>query len=132
MEKKRYKVRIKSESKIEELLQEIYEQAVHQEKEIQNEMNKLINSTNLAEVTIEEKSKYAKAMNDYFKNKAVAIALKFDVAKFMGEILKYNGDVNKALNDPNIGKVTKIDLASLRAELNKGDDDNTTYELKRK
>ena len=132
MEKKRYKVRIKSESKIEELLQEIYEQAVHQEKEIQNEMNKLVNSTNLAEVTIEEKTKYAKAMNDYFKNKAVAIALKFDVAKFMGEILKYNGDINKALNDPNMGKATKIDLASLRAELNKGGDDSTTYELKRK
>lgn len=132
MEKKRFKVRINSETKIEELLQEIYDQAVHQEKEIQNEMNKLINSTNLADVTIDEKTKYAKAMNDYFKNKSLTIAMKFDVAKFMGEIMKHNGDINKTLNDPNVGKATKIDLASLRAEINKGGDgDSTTYELKR-
>ena len=133
MEKKRYKVRINSETKLEELLQETYELAVKQQNEIQNEMNKLINSTNLADATIEEKTKYAKAMNDFFTSKNKTIAMKFDIAKFLGELLKHSGDVNNTLNDPNVGKATKLDLASLRAEITKDvDNDSMTYELKRK
>lgn len=44
MEKK-YKVKLNSIEKIEELLQEIYDQAVRHLNEIQMEMNKLQNST---------------------------------------------------------------------------------------
>ena len=47
MESKRIKVRLNSVEKIEELLQEVYDQACRQINEIQNEINKLINSTNL-------------------------------------------------------------------------------------
>ena len=43
METKRYKVRLNSAEKIEELLQEIYDQACKQITEIQNEINKLVN-----------------------------------------------------------------------------------------
>ena len=46
MESKRIKVRLNSVEKIEELLQEVYDQACRQINEIQNEINKLINSTN--------------------------------------------------------------------------------------
>lgn len=133
MDKKRYKVRLNSENKVEELLQETYDLAVKQQNEIQNEMNKLINSTNLAEATIEEKTKYAKAMNDYFNAKNKSISMKFEIAKFLGELLKHSGDVNKTLNDPNVMKATKIDLAGLRAEINKENEESVnTYELKRK
>ena len=133
MEKKRYKVRINSETKLEELLQETYELAVKQQNEIQNEMNKLMNSTNLADATIEEKTKYAKAMNDFFASKNKTIAMKFDIAKFLGELLKHSGDINNTLNDPNLGKATKLDLTSLRAELTKDvSNDSITYELKHK
>lgn len=132
MADKRYKVRLNSEGKVEDLLQEIYEQAVRQQNEIQNEMNKLINSTNLADATIEEKTKYAKAMNDFFSTKNKTIGMKFEIAKFLGEILKHNGDVNKTLNDPGVIKTTKFDLAGLRAEINKeSNEDVKTYELKR-
>jgi uncharacterized protein (DUF885 family) len=133
MDRKRYKVRLNSETKVEELLQETYDLAIKQQNEIQNEMNKLINSTNLADATIEEKTKYAKAMNDYFNAKSKSIAMKFEIAKFLGELLKHNGDVNKTLNDPNVVKATKIDLASLREEINKEREETVnTYELKRK
>ena len=49
---KNYIVKINSIAKIEQLLQEIYDQCVKQYNEIQNEMNKLSNSCNLADVTI--------------------------------------------------------------------------------
>ena len=42
MENKRIKVRLSSVEKIEELLQEVYDQACRQINEIQNEINKLI------------------------------------------------------------------------------------------
>ena len=44
MDTKRYKVRLNSVEKIEELLQEIYDQSCRQITEIQNEINKLTNS----------------------------------------------------------------------------------------
>ena len=59
MDAKRYKVRLNSVEKIEELLQEIYDQSCRQINEIQNEINKLTNSTNLGsdDITMEEKAK---------------------------------------------------------------------------
>ena len=59
---------INSVEKIEQLLQEIYDQSVKQYNEIQNEMNKLSNSCNLADVTIEEKTKYSKAIQHTSSN----------------------------------------------------------------
>ena len=59
MEKQRFKVKLNSFEKVEELLQEVYDQACRQLNEIQNEMNKLINSTNLGadDFTMDDKSK---------------------------------------------------------------------------
>ena len=125
MEKKRYRVRLNSTEKIEELLQEIYEQACKQLNEIQDEMNKLINSTNLAETTIDEKSKYSKAMHDFIGDKNKAISSKFEIAKFMGEIIKHNGNIGDTLNDSDYAKRTKLDLAALRAEISNGSDDDS-------
>ena len=66
MENKRIKVRLNSVEKIEEVLQEVYDQACRQINEVQNEINKLINSTNLAsdDFTMEDKAKYFKAIHD--------------------------------------------------------------------
>ena len=64
MEKK-VKIRLNSTEKVEELLQEIYDQACRQLVGVQNEINKLISSTNLADASIDSKAKYAKAMHDY-------------------------------------------------------------------
>ena len=100
MEKK-YKVKLNSIEKIEELLQEIYDQAVRHLNEIQMEMNKLQNSTNLGQDgnSIEDKAKYAKAMNDFITNKDKAIGRKLDIAKLMSEILKFNGNVKLAVTE---------------------------------
>jgi len=119
MQDRKYKVKLNSAEKIEELLQETYDQTCRQINEIQNEINKLTVSTNLADTSIEEKAKYAKAIHDYTGDKTKAIMSKFEIAKFMGEILKHNGDVGGALNDQGFVKATKLDLTKIRAELSK-------------
>ena len=129
MEKK-VKIRLNSTEKVEELLQEIYDQACRQLVGVQNEINKLINSTNLADATIDSKSKYAKAMHDYHGDLNRALSTKVELVKFMGEIIKHNGDIEDALNDQQFAKATKLDLNQLRAEITGGDDDTDSYDLK--
>lgn len=115
-------MKVNSAEKIEELLQEVYDQTCKHLNEIQNCINKLETSTNLAEdgVIIDDKTKFAKAMNDFYTNKAKAMAMKLDIAKFLGEILKYNGDSNAALNDAGFRKNTKLDLKALRGAVTSG------------
>jgi hypothetical protein len=129
MEKK-VKIRLNSTEKVEELLQEIYDQACRQLVGVQNEINKLINSTNLADATIDSKAKYAKAMHDYHGDLNRALSTKVELVKFMGEIIKHNGDIEDALNDQQFAKATKLDLNQLRAEITGGDDDTDSYDLK--
>ena len=129
MEKK-VKIRLNSTEKVEELLQEIYDQACRQLNSVQNEINKLVNSTNLAEATIDSKAKYAKAMHDYHGDMNRALTTKVELVKFMGEIMKHNGDIEDVLNDQQFAKVTKLDLDQLRQEINGKDNDTDTYDLK--
>ena len=72
---KRYKIKLNSNDKVEELLQEIYNEACRQLTQIQNEIDKLTNSINLGaeEISIEDKAKYAKAIHDYMGDKDRAI-----------------------------------------------------------
>jgi hypothetical protein len=97
---------------------------------VQNEINKLITSTNLAEATIDSKAKYAKAMHDYHGDLNRALSTKVELVKFMGEIIKHNGDIEDALNDQQFAKATKLDLSQLRAELKDESDDTDSYDLK--
>ena len=100
----KYKVRLNSAEKIEELLQEVYDQACRQINEIQNEINKLVNSTNMGaeDFTMEDKAKYFKAMHDLTGDKKSAIQTKLDIVKFMGEVMKYNGNTKEARATPAI------------------------------
>ena len=99
---KKYKLKLNSTQKIEELLQELYEEADKNIVEIQNEMNKLANSVQLDQEIVDAKAKYAKAMNDFITNKDKAIGRKLDIAKLMSEILKFNGNVKLAVTEGDI------------------------------
>ena len=129
MEKK-VKIRLNSTEKVEELLQEIYDQACRQINEVQNEINKLTVSTNLGadDVTMEDKAKYSKAMHDFMGDKLKAIATKFEVAKFMGEMIKRGGDAAAIINDKTYAKKTSLNLDDIRNAIS--DDDTAVYDLK--
>jgi hypothetical protein len=134
MAEKRMQIKLNSIEKIEQLLQESYDLTCKQINDIQNEMNKLSNSCNLADVTIEEKTKYAKAMNDFMGSREKAIARKFDIAKLMSEIVKHNGDVNDTLEDKNAmkGFSNGFNLSELkRAMKEQMGGDTDSYQLKR-
>lgn len=101
---KRYKLKLNSLSKIEELLQELYNESDKNIVEIQNQMNKLSSSVSLNDEIMEAKVKYSKAMNDFIANKDKAIGRKMDIAKLMTEIHKFNGDVKSmAENEESVG-----------------------------
>lgn len=131
MENKRYKVRLSSVEKIEELLQEVYDQACRQINEIQNEINKLINSTNLAseDFTMDDKAKYFKAIHDLTGDKKSAIQTKLDIVKFMGEMVKHSGDAKAVVNDKGFAKRTSLNLKEIRDVL-KNDTDTNNYTIK--
>lgn len=132
MENKRIKVRLSSIEKIEEVLQEVYDQACRQINEIQNEINKLINSTNLGsdDFTMEDKAKYFKAIHDLTGDKKSAIQTKLDIVKFMGEMIKHSGDAKAVVNDKAFSKRTSLNLNDLRNALN-DDNDTDNYTIKK-
>lgn len=122
------KIRINSNDKIEELLQETYNQACEQLTLIQEEMNKITKSTTLSELTIDEKSKYAKIMHDYSGDKDRAIRAKMDIAKLLIEIVNHRGSVEETLNDKAFTKQpTSLNFEALKKQLN--NDTPTTYSI---
>ena len=129
---KNFIVKINSVEKIEQLLQEIYDQYVKQYNEIQNEMNKLSNSCNLADVTIEEKTKYSKAIHDLFGDKEKVLKMKFEVSKLMSEFVKHGGSVEDTLNDSNVVKGSKLDINAWKQQINEimAEESVQSYDLK--
>ena len=134
MEKNRYKVKLNNIDKIEQLLQETYDLANQQTNKIQEEINKIANTTVINNLDIEGKEKYAKIMSNYISLQQKAIQQKFDISKLMAEVMKHNGDVDSALKDSKKTGST-LDISKLQ-ELAKNantQSNNTTeqYQLKR-
>jgi hypothetical protein len=128
---KKYKLKLNSSQKIEELLQELYDEADKNIVEIQNEMNKLANSVQLDQEIMDAKTKYAKAMNDFITNKDKAIGRKLDIAKLMSEILKFNGNVKMAVTEGDIPDWDEITNALVDNENAANIEDETEkYHLK--
>ena len=99
---KQYRLKLDSKEKIEELLQEIYAEACKNIEEAQNEINKITHSTDLNSEIIDGKAKYAKAINDFIATKDKAINRKFEIAKLMTEVIKFNGNIQKAFTEGNV------------------------------
>ncbi len=126
---KQYKVQLDSKEKVEELLQEIYAEACKNIEESQRLINKVETSTNLTEETLDGKAKYAKALNDFITTKDKAIGRKFEVAKLMTEVLKFNGNVKQAFTE---GEVPQ-DWNNVISNMKETTEDNNkpiTYTLK--
>ena len=130
---KTYKVKINSAEKIEELLQESYDYSQKLINEIQIEMNKLSQSTNLSQAMPDERSKYAKSMHDYITDKNKAISMKIEISKLLSDILKYNGDINKAITDNSLSQNSSnsLDLESIRKMISDNQNqDKEEYKIK--
>lgn len=129
--KKKYSVKLNNLDKIEQLLQETYDLACQQYVTIQNEMNKIANTTILKDLDIDGKEKYSKAMQNYLSLQQKSIGQKYDIAKLMAEVIKSGGDVKKAIDDTRKGSTT-LDISALRklAKEASTTDDTQNYTLK--
>jgi len=113
MDKRRYTIKLNNVDKIEQLLQETYNLASQQHKQIQDEINKIANTTTINQLDIDGKEKYAKIMANYISLQQKSIAQKQDIAKLMSEIVKHNGDINSAI-DASKNIPTTLDINKLR------------------
>lgn len=93
--KPKYKLKLNNVQNLQDLMQELYDESTKNITEIQNEINKLSQSTQLNDEIMDAKTKYAKAMNDFSANKNKALGLKLDIAKLMVELIKFNGNIKK-------------------------------------
>lgn len=110
---KKFSVKLNNNEKIEQLLQETYDQCCRQHNSIQDEMNKLSSSTVFKDLDIDGKEKYSKAMANYFKLQQNAITQKYDIAHLMAEVVKHGGNVKDA-TDAMKSQPTTLDLNKLR------------------
>lgn len=110
---KNYKVKLNSIEKIEQLLQETYDIAAQTHNSLQNEINKIANTTVVNDLDIDGKEKYGKIMANYYSLMQKSNTQKQDIAKLLAEVVKHNGDVKGALNDTSKTPTT-LDLDKLR------------------
>ena len=128
--KKGYKLKLNSIEKVEELLQELYNETNKMVNEIQEQMNKLSSSVSLNQEPMDAKAKYSKAMNDFLSNKEKAISRKLDIAKLMSEILKFNGNMKAVMQESDLNWNAFKDTLYETGNTPQQKDESETYELK--
>lgn len=133
MERKKFSIKLNNTDKVEQLLQETYDLASQQSKQIQDEINKIVNTTILNNLDIDGKEKYGKIMNNYLSLLQKATSQKMDIAKLMAEVIKHNGDVNGALDASKKG-ISMFDTKAIRDMVRNATSTNESvnYELKGK
>ena len=128
--KKGYKLKLNSIEKVEELLQELYNETNKMVNEIQEQMNKLSSSVSLNQEPMDAKAKYSKAMNDFLSNKEKAISRKLDIAKLMSEILKFNGNMKAVMQESDLNWEAFKDTLYETDNTAQQKDESEAYELK--
>lgn len=128
--KKDYKLKLNSIEKIEELLQELYNETNKMVNEIQEQMNKLSSSVSLNQEPMDAKAKYSKAMNDFLSNKEKAISRKLDIAKLMSEIIKFNGNMKAVIQESDMDWDSFKDTLYESENNAETKDESEKYELK--
>ena len=93
------KIALNDPQNLRDLLQEAYNLASEQIVQIQNEINKMVNSTRLQDEPMEAKSKFAKSINDYLGMKDKAISKKIDIAKILADVSNHNGNIKDAFDN---------------------------------
>jgi hypothetical protein len=110
---KKFKIELNSADNLRDLLQEIIELADEQLNQTQNEINKLVTSTDLKNEVMDGKAKYSKALNDYLGIKDKAMSKKIEVARILNEVMAHNGDIKAAMAESSSGAFNIQNLQSM-------------------
>jgi hypothetical protein len=130
---KTYKIELNSSDNLRDLLQQIYDLADEQIIQIQSEIEKLKNSTDLTQEAMYVKAKYAKAINDYLTVKDKTVSKKIEVAKMLNDVMSHNGDVKATMEDISTQKWDVKAMRSMIDEVyeNKNSTNTKTINLKK-
>lgn len=131
---KNFRIQLNDSNNLRDLLQGIYQLADEQIIQVQNEINKMANATQLQEESIEGKSKYGKIINDYLGIRDKAISKKIDIAKILSDVLHHNGDVQTALQDNATLKAMDFDFDAIKKAVDESyqeKETNKTIKLKK-
>jgi hypothetical protein len=130
---KTYKIELNSSDNLRDLLQQIYDLADEQIIQIQSEIEKLKNSTDLTQEAMDGKAKYAKAINDYLTVKDKTVSKKIEVAKMLNDVMSHNGDVKATMEDTSTQKWDVKAMRSMIDEVyeNKNSTNTKTINLKK-
>lgn len=113
----KYKIEINDVNNIRDLLQEAYTLADEQLIQVDREIAKLSNATQLQNEAMDARAKYAKSINDYLAIKDKAISKKLDIAKIMNEIYMHNGNAKRALEEGK--KEVRLDFNKIKDMVDK-------------
>ena len=126
MAKNKLKIEVNNVQHIHALLQEAYFLADEQIIQVQNEINKMANATQLQEESIEGKGKYGKIINDYLAIKDKAIAKKIDIAKVMTDIYHHAASSSDGLEGSSVAKGMTLNLDDIRKMVDDSFKENET------
>lgn len=116
------KIHVNNSESLEILLQKIYDECDMEMNQAQNSINTLRNSTTLIYEGMDAKAKYSKAINDMLSIKEKMLRLKIDISKVLSEVIKFNGDVNKAMN--NIETEGTWDVEAIKKQIDEINEEN--------
>jgi hypothetical protein len=108
------KVELNDPNVIKDLLQEAYMLSNEQIVQAQNEINRMVNATQLQNEVMDSKTKFAKAINDYLGVKDKAIAKKVEIAKLLTEIFNSCKNSAAAGMDTSVGVKQSLDLNKIK------------------
>ena len=124
------KIKINNQESLESLLQKIYDESDMQMNQAQEQINLLTTSSDLSEESLDAKTKYSKAINDMLSIKEKMLKTKIEIGKLLSEVLKYNGDVDKALNEDSSSSSFNVDeLKKQITDAYKNTDNTQKYEI---
>lgn len=127
----RLKIELNNPQIVRDILQNAYDLGNEQVIQAQNEINKLVNSTNLQEEVMDSKAKLSKAINDYMNIKDKAISKKMEIAKLMTEIINHGGTLEESNANTNTRQT--FDLSKIREAVKNmhNETETKTIELKK-
>lgn len=105
--KRKQEIRLNSNTSLESLLQETYNDACLQILDAQSSINTLVNSVKAE--TVDDSTKISKEKGGLLKIKDSAIRIKLEVAKLQSEIIKNNGNIENAVRERSGGENVSVD-----------------------
>jgi len=116
---KKQKIEINSNSSLQGVMQEVYNNACNQIQDAQKVVNVLTASINAEDV--DDITKVAKAKTDALKVKDSAIKIKLDVGKLQNDIMKYSGNMDEVITNNNSQLVTSDNFSEVREMIKNAD-----------